>query len=406
MRAALRVLLIALLISPCLAEQPRGRLLVFGDDLGDTGNLRKLTNNSSIGYSGGRLTNGPVFAEYMATMLNKQLSSFAYAQSAIDDTWLSPEADGHQVPSLDDQIVKFADAERDWIRRKSEPRNSIVVISAGASDVLRQKEPLSALNMELSQKLVKGVFRQIDRVQKLGFDSIVVANLPALYALPRWQVSASVDTLRSFVRATNTLFRERLVDRGGGSASLRLWLLDVEDFQLVTANATFARSIGARNTSGACITAAGSCKDPADFVFYDDVHMDMRLHHLLGLAAATMVQGGDVQYDATYFGQLAKEYDIGVLYHTTATMFDDSSTGPDGMAATAAAAAATDPLLTVTSSSVANCSLTVMCTSVTQSSVVLEQRLQSNSQGMMGFGFAGIWWQQAYICIAWLLVFM
>ncbi|KAJ2778051.1 hypothetical protein GGI15_004303, partial [Coemansia interrupta] len=126
------------------------------------------------------------------------------------------------------------------------------------------------------------------------------------------------------------MFRERVVDYQK-RASVKLWLLDIEEFMLVTVNSTFAQSIGAQNTTGACITDAGGCEDPADYVFYDDIHMDMRLHHLLGLAAAHMVQGSDLQYNSTFFGELAKEYDIGVLYHTTATTMTSAS---DTMSAT------------------------------------------------------------------------
>ncbi|KAJ2363087.1 hypothetical protein IW150_006833, partial [Coemansia sp. RSA 2607] len=162
------------------------------------------------------------------------------------------------------------------------------------------------------------------------------------------------------------MFREKVVDYQK-RASVKLWLLDIEEFMLVTVNSTFAQSIGAHNTTGACITDAGACEDPADYVFYDDIHMDMRLHHLLGLAAAHMVQGSDLQYNSTFFSELAKEYDIGVLYHTTATIVTSTL---DTMTATAdskATAAAADPLVTSTSTSIANCSLTVACIAIDQS---------------------------------------
>ncbi|KAJ2161130.1 hypothetical protein GGF46_001719 [Coemansia sp. RSA 552] len=337
---------------------------MFGDDLGDTGNLRQLLNDSSIGYGEGRLTNGPTFGEYMATALGLKHKSYAYAQSIVNADWHPAQSGIGQ--GLDAQVMEFTEKERDWIRRKAGVHSSIAVVSSGTTDVIQwAAEHLNqtvAGDQGFSRSLVDHVFEQVRALEKLGaFKAIIVTNLPALYIMPRWRLLASVDALRVLVVQTNQLFRQMLLAEQQREKDTKLWMLDIEAFLLTTANMTFAQDIGAKNTTGACITDRGSCSDPADFVFYDDAHMDVRLNHLLGLAAANTVMGGGVQYNTTYFRQLADDFDIGVVYHTTATMpaeTEDASVPSPSIKA--------DPLLTsATSSTLANCSLTAMCTTIT-----------------------------------------
>ncbi|KAJ1870657.1 hypothetical protein LPJ55_004505 [Coemansia sp. RSA 990] len=310
----------------CIAAENKGEIIVFGDDLGDTGNLQKATN-STIGYNEGRLTNGPTFVEYMATALERQLQSYAYANSTINEQTPSALND-FKIPTLEEQVIEFTEGKRDWIRRKSGVRNSIAVITAATTDLIKSHFwTLSEADRQISaQNMVEGVFSQVRALDKLRFEGIAVTNIPALYIMPRWRLLASVDVLRNFIALINRLFRQSLVDHERTLKDTKLWLLDTESFLLVTANNTFAKSIGAQNTTCSCIAEQGSCTDPADYIFYDDMHMDVRLNHLLGLAAANLVNGGDVQYNATYFRKLAKEYEIGVLYHTTATATQETYT--------------------------------------------------------------------------------
>ncbi|KAJ2817114.1 hypothetical protein IWW50_006274, partial [Coemansia erecta] len=116
------------------ASEGKGQVVVFGDDLGDTGNLQKLTNDSTIGYNDGRLTNGPTFAEYMATAMGRSFKSYAYANATVDNEWIPSVVEKHPVPALSEQIIEFTESERDWIRRKSGIHQSIAVVSAGTTD--------------------------------------------------------------------------------------------------------------------------------------------------------------------------------------------------------------------------------------------------------------------------------
>ncbi|KAJ2800844.1 hypothetical protein H4R20_003911, partial [Coemansia guatemalensis] len=363
-----------------------GRIIIFGDDLGDTGNLQQLTNDSSIGYNEGRLTNGPTFGEYMATMLDLKLKSYAVAHSVVDSEWSNATTQSNPIPGLDEQVVEFSEAERDWIRRKHGVHNSIAVVSSGTTDIINHSFNLTGTEhqRELAQGLVERVFAQVEKLGKLEFKGIVVTNLPALYIMPRWRMLATVDVLREFIAQCNAVFRESLIEHEKSTKDTKLWMLDLEAFLLVTANNTFAKTIGARNTTGSCIVPqenGDNCEDPSDFVFYDDIHMDVRLNHLLGLAAANMVNGGDIQYNSTYFGKLAKDYEIGVLYHTTATTTISASdstacTGQEQPGTTTAG----DPLLTSTQSSTANCSLTGMCTAISADAITSNAGFETDQQ--------------------------
>ncbi|KAJ2610647.1 hypothetical protein H4S08_003512 [Coemansia sp. RSA 1365] len=363
-----------------------GRIIIFGDDLGDTGNLQQLTNDSSIGYNEGRMTNGPTFGEYMATTLDLKLKSYAVAHSSVDSEWLNTTMHGVPIPGLDQQIVDFSRAERDWIRRKPGIHNSIAIVSSGTTDIINQVSNLTGKEhqRELAQGLVERVFAQVEKLGKLEFKGIVVANLPALYIMPRWRMLATVDVLREFVAQCNAMFRETLIGHEKSIRNTKLWMLDLEAFLLVTANSTFAKTIGARNTTGSCIAPQNiedNCDDPSDFVFYDDIHMDVRLNHLLGLATAKMVNGGDIQYNSTYFEQLARDYEIGVLYHTTATTtISASEPGSHAVQDQPSATTAGDPLFTSVQSTTANCSLAGICTAASAEATAGNEEFETNHE--------------------------
>ncbi|KAJ2858159.1 hypothetical protein J3B02_000500 [Coemansia erecta] len=250
------------------------------------------------------------------------------------------------------QIQNFTETERNWIRRKSGPHNSIAVVTVGTNDVIYKEA--AKITAKTAQKLIDGMTKQIENMEKLGFGGIVVSNLPAIYVFPRWRLSAIVDSVREFVKTSNMLLRKWVVSHQNQKPDVRLWLLDVEEFMLVTANSSFAKKISAKNSTGSCITEIGKCDDPEDFVFFDDLHMDSRLHHLLGLAAADLVKGADIKYNAEYLGQMARKYDIGVLHQTTATAFAEkeslAAAGGAGMSTTGLG----DPLITSTSSAATN----------------------------------------------------
>lgn len=320
-----------------------GNLLIFGDDLGDTGNLQKLLNATSLTKNTqGQVCNGPVFVEYMATQLNLQIHSYAFANSTLLETH-----DG--VPSLKYQIEQFTESEKEWIRQ-SKPSTSIAVITAGLSDVMQRQDKWTADRLlGFGKHMVTLIFKQVDILSKLGFKGILITNLPALHILPKWQSSVLVDTFRDLVKSTNTLFRESLLTHERKTPKTKLWMLDLESFLLVTANNTFAPVIGAQNTAGSCINPASGerCQDPNEFVFYDWIHPDVRLHHLLGLAGANLVNGNEVLYNSMYFQHLAEQYDIGVLHTSNQTM---SVAQPLEYSATnSSSSVAADPLFTSTS---------------------------------------------------------
>ncbi|KAJ2149732.1 hypothetical protein GGH15_006636, partial [Coemansia sp. RSA 562] len=77
---------------------------------------------------------------------------------------------------------------------------------------------------------------------------------------------------------------------------------------------------------------------------------------------------------------LAKDYEIGVLYHTTATIvaIDPTYTGQEQATNTPA-----DPLLTSVQNTAVNCSLTAMCTAVSvDQALAATNTVHSNALGV------------------------
>lgn len=179
---------LALVTGSAVGGQPFSRIFTFGDSLTDTGNFFELTGGAvpPAGlYADGRVSNGPIWIEYLADELGLALQDadqFATLGSMTGETNFRDVPGVFAFPGFQDQVDSF------FARHGAEADpDALYVVWIGANDVFAWLRD-SGGNPSLVPALIgNGVFRTVSAVARLaeaGARHIMVANLPDLGLTP------------------------------------------------------------------------------------------------------------------------------------------------------------------------------------------------------------------------------
>lgn len=210
-----------------------GRVVSFGDSLSDNGNLSAVAGPLS-GFIFrpenffGRFSNGPTFAEILAGGANlatgesAQQRFYSFGIPLIQPIFNPGSAEGSvnlaiggatasdnaiptieilgfridAIPSVEDQISDFRNAGGQF------GTGDLVTILAGANDIFNAFDENPNLAIPAAQQAAAAQIRNVDALVRAGAPTIVVANLPNLGVIPRFNGNA--DTVQQGTDATNT----------------------------------------------------------------------------------------------------------------------------------------------------------------------------------------------------------
>ncbi|KAJ2852710.1 hypothetical protein IWW36_000067 [Coemansia brasiliensis] len=195
------------------------RLIFLGDSNADNGNVWQLTRQThpqpSSTYWHGRYSNGKVWADYLAELIDSEAINLAYGCATIDNSIVAgtvPMPDGQrvEVPSLMDQINIL----QSRVRQLSS--SDLVFVQVGSNDLnsLVDTGPLYRRKCEYSpQKLAKRLGQAVRHLcTKLDVHNVVVMNVrpredyPAIVALKSAQLRR--QTLRDTAQFNQILSSE------------------------------------------------------------------------------------------------------------------------------------------------------------------------------------------------------
>ena len=255
-------------------------LYVFGDSLSDTGNLYRATGNliPPPPYFNGRLSNGPLWVEYLAPKLNLTYTpqtnfAFAGATTGTLNTTLPI------FPGLQQEVNQFT-----ALNPVADPA-ALYIVWSGANDYLgggQQNPAIPVSNLSTAIQSLAGV----------GAKNILVANLPDLGKLPgvigNPPASAGLTALsgahNSFLAQTLSLLSPSL-----SASGVNLIPLDIN--ALVNDALTNPAKYGFTNTTQSCIfpplllnpgVIPTVCTNPGEYVFWDDIHPTTATHAFIG----------------------------------------------------------------------------------------------------------------------------
>jgi phospholipase/lecithinase/hemolysin len=250
--------------------------VVFGDSISDNGNLYRATLGTlppSPPYAQ-RLSNGPVWVEYLASELNTPLFDYAIAGASTDNTnTIIPFLGG-----LQQQIERFGAT-----NPQADP-DALYIVFAGANDYLGGKQTNPSIPVtNLQNSLVE--------LSNLGARNILVADLPDLGQLPGKRTNPVVSQgLSTLTNTHNTLLAQTLsVLEATPGFQANLIPLDTNGlFKDAIANPA---KFGLTNVTDSClnVSALSVCSNPDQYLFWDDIHPTTATHQqIAGFAYSSL----------------------------------------------------------------------------------------------------------------------
>lgn len=279
---------------------PFSDIYVFGDSLSDTGNTRSQVPLGSFGpiaalagYGpNGRFSNGPVWHEYLADALGMPRATnstgggnnFAYGGARVDN------AGGVSAGLLTQNTQYF----NNQGATGSDP-DALFIAWAGGNDMrdlVGNADPLEAINTQLDSW-----FGMLGGLLDSGVKTLLVPNLPDLGKIPEFRAGPSSLSGTEVSTAWNQGLKQGL-DELNQTTDADIFYFDV--FGLFNDLLTEPDVFGFTNTTEECKSLSGgffvserSCANPADYVFWDEIHPSTATHSYLGNQAFQLLASGN-----------------------------------------------------------------------------------------------------------------
>lgn len=282
------MLALAAMSAPALAL-PFSNLFVFGDSLIDTGNARigalqlGLPDPAppGLGYFAGRLSNGPVWVDYLSQDMGfgllepRLLGGTNYAVGAARAV---PNAD--PAPDLPQQIGRFAG---DLAGTPADP-NALYILNFGGNDArdILHGEADAPNPAAIAPTIAAGV----QALNELGARNILVAGIPNIGLQPEQNGEEAAG--RALSLALDAALQAAL-DELMLAAGTRLFRFDY--FSLSDAIEADPAAFGFTQPLDAfCLAAPGASPACPGFLFFDPLHPTSAAHRLIADAVMAVLK--------------------------------------------------------------------------------------------------------------------
>jgi len=264
------------------AAGPFSNLVVFGDSLSDVGNIAQapFINEPGPYYWNGRFSNGPVYAETLATglglpALTRSTASgndFAYGGAQTTGTGFP---DNLFVQDIDDQVSKY-------LGSRTANATTLYALFAGANDLLGGQTNMSVP--------VNSLQSSMNRLITAGARNFVVFNLPPLGNTPRYntnpstlslynsrsqQFNSALSTMLDGVQSNNPAVTIKRFDT---TALFNEALANPQLLNLTNVTSSAAPGLSPGDTT---YDTSRIVPNPNQYLFWDDLHPTAAVHLIL-----------------------------------------------------------------------------------------------------------------------------
>ncbi|HVP49614.1 MAG TPA: SGNH/GDSL hydrolase family protein [Candidatus Bathyarchaeia archaeon] len=244
-----------LALAPIASAAPFSSIFVYGDSLSDLGNIYTFSGGTipqSPPYYNGRFSNGPLTVEYMASMLNAPLTSFAWGGAT---TGIGNSGDGgtqtsfgtYGLPGMETQVAATLGA----IPPALIP-TSLFVVWGGPDDFI---------SGGTVQKGVGDMLTIIGALQLTGAKHILVPGMPDLGLTPAYYGDASATAFSyAFDQALQTY--------------LPSGVTYYDTFAFMHLVVSDPAAFGFTDVSNPCLVDVNQppCANPDEYLFWDFLH--------------------------------------------------------------------------------------------------------------------------------------
>lgn len=272
---------------PSAAATVYSNFYAFGDSLSDAGNDYNLTVGDlprSPPYFFGHFSNGLTWADDVSKSLN--FGAFAPSRKGGFNYAYGGATASRNVPGSHPEIPTIGTQVNTYLKSGSADPKALYSVWIGANDVIDALIDISKLKNPLSvddakAELTGSVAAEISALQLLvgaGANHILVGLLPDIGLIPRFNMTQEALG-RELSIYYNTLLRTE-ADLLIPSSDLTYF----DAFKLIDDAVADPSAFGLTNVSSACYTGGftgggTTCKDPDDYLFWDELH-PTRIGHL------------------------------------------------------------------------------------------------------------------------------
>ncbi|QPF94365.1 SGNH/GDSL hydrolase family protein [Bradyrhizobium commune] len=269
-------------------------LVVFGDSLSDNGNLFNLIGLPQPPDWDGRFSNGPNYAEQLASLLHMRLDDRAYGFAEASDT--SPSLLVNHVPphaiNLSYQVAQYI-AELDGHKP---PADATALINIGSNDYdsffLNDGNPADL--PAFVQNVIGSVDAAINALTDAGFKHIILYTLPDFGLTPNAQ--AEGPAVVAAVHAVDLVNNAALAQLAASHSNVHL----VDAFQLTEAFAADPKTFGFNNDLTVTWTAQLATGThqfaPNELAFFDGEHPTSAAHGVLAAFSDAVLTSDTAQF--------------------------------------------------------------------------------------------------------------
>src|SRR4051812_49417744 len=278
------ILLVTVPVLDCTAVAASfGNLVVFGDSLSDIGNIAQapFLNEPGPYYWNGRFSNGPVYAETLATGLGLAKLARSTTSGGTDFAYGGAKTSGTSFPDnlfvqdIDDQVGQY-------LGSRTANASTLYTIFAGANDMLEGQTNISIPISSLQSS--------INRLITAGARNLLVFNLPPLGNAPRFntnqttliqyntrtqQFNTALATMLDSVHASNPAVT---VNRFDVTALFGQAFANPQLFDLTNVTSSAAPGLAPGDTS---YDTSKIVANPNQYLFWDDLHPTAAVHLIL-----------------------------------------------------------------------------------------------------------------------------
>lgn len=246
---------------------------VFGDSLSDSGNIYATSSGTypPAPYFDGRFSNGPTYAENLATRYGFTAAPSLLGGSNYAFGGATAGGSSAMPPSLGDQVSMFR------AQPGAADSSALYVVWAGGND-LRVDPSAVGIGSALG-----GISGAIQGLYQEGARNFLVMNLPNLGLTPEAQANGTVAAATFGSMTFNSYFSSTIGGLQGALAGSNIRTLDT--FALLSSIVANPVAAGLANVTDACFTGTAVCANPGGYLFWDGIHPTAAGHRLIADAA-------------------------------------------------------------------------------------------------------------------------
>jgi phospholipase/lecithinase/hemolysin len=237
-------------------------IVVYGDSLSDNGNLYSIAGQPGPPYYMGRLSNGPVAVEQVATDLGATLHDFAYAgaTTGIGNSADNGSATGFGFANLPGMLTAY-NATKSLL---TPYLGSLFIVWGGADDFL-DPSPLDTTPAATASRAISDILTIVAGLRAQGVSNILVPGMPNLGLTPEFEAegAAAAAQATALTNAFNAALQNALLPYG---------VTYFDTSALLESIVAAPASYGLTDVTDPCFNGISVCSNPSQYLFFDSLH--------------------------------------------------------------------------------------------------------------------------------------